>query len=865
MRPDGAQKRSRSLLTASFLRWLTRGGASLLAALCLAAIPFLVLEVRDRLDALERANSDNSQWVMMQAEVEVLRLQAAIAVARENPSHAQLEEVRRWFNILYSRVSMLEESPVYAPLIATPDYSDSHRLLRDWLDTTVPLIDGPDPALAASLEEKSRALPEIRAAARKMTLNALSDFAAQSDMNRESIASTLVSLAFVVGLLLVAATAAAIIMARQFTRSQAQARELGQTGARLATIVATSADAIVVTDRDGTITTFNPAAVTIFGLPAAQALGRNAFRALFDEAPDGPQQTALLAMLRDPATANTPLRIEIDARRADGRSFPAEVSLARARTGPDGNEWLVVAFVRDISDRRAAERDLTRALDRALAGERAKADFLAVMSHEMRTPLSGLMGSMELMRQTGLTPEQAALMDILHASGEILLGHVNSVLDISRAEAGAIRPESADFDLDRLVDEVIANQSGLATAAGNRLQAIPLSGPIGMVRGDRGRLAQILLNLVGNAVKFTRNGEITVETERLAPGAEGVPLVEFRVTDTGIGIEEADLDRIFDDFVTLDASYGRSAGGTGLGLGIARRLARAMGGEIGAESEPGEGSLFWLRLPLPPASGEAPATLPAALGDPLPDTPSRSILLVEDNPTNRFLLRRFLEAGGHRVTEAADGLEATAAAARASYDLILMDISMPRMDGIAATRAIRSGGGPSARTRILALTAHALPEEQARFRAAGMEATLSKPISQNDLLRAVAGRTPPPVPARDPTPLLDAATLADLTGHIGPGTARALIARLIEEADRVTAALARLDTDQDRDEVIRLCHQLSGSSGTFGTRRLRAILVAAESALKAGDTTSARSTLATLPQVWADTRTALDEAAAAYA
>ena len=835
--------------------------AALLGLALVLAITLLSVEVRDRLVALERANSDNSQWVFMQAEVEVLRLQAAVATAQDMPGSANLDDVRRWFNVLYSRIGLIQGSPIYTALLAGPDYAPRIALLRDYLDRNVALIDSPDPVLAAGLDDIARDLPEIRAVARSVTLDALSHFAADSDTNRESIARTLIRLAWLTGTLVLTLTIAAIILLAQIGRSQRQAEVLRQTGLRLSTIVATSADGIVVTGTDATIRDFNPAAEAIFGHRAADVIGRDALDLLFAGGRTTAQHTAFIEALRTPAPGSAPHRIEVDALRADGSVFPAEVSISRSAL--TGSEGLVVAFVRDISDRRVAERELTRALDPALAGEKAKAEFLAVMSHEMRTPLNGLIGSMDLMRRTGLSGAQADLMQVMENSGDILLGHVNAVLDLSRAEAGAIRPEAADFDLGQLVDEVVANQTGLATAAGNRITTVSLSGPLGMVRGDRGRLGQILLNLIGNAVKFTRSGTITIETERLPATPD---LVEIRVIDTGIGIAETDLDRIFEDFVTLDPSYGRSAGGTGLGLGIARRLARAMGGDIGAESEPGEGSLFWLRLPLPPASDattEAPA-LDMPTEDPDP-SPARNILLVEDNATNRFLLRRFLEAGGHRVTEASDGLEGIAAAGAEAFDLILMDISMPRMDGLAATRAIRASGGPSARTRILALTAHALPEEQARFRTAGMEATLTKPITQAALLRAVAELPPGPAALPDATSLVDPVILRELHGHVGSSTARTLLARLVAEADRIVATLTDLDVAARSDEALRLVHQLSGSSGTFGALRLRALLLAAEAALKTGDITTARLALAPLPGVWQATRAALNEAAEAFA
>ena len=870
------------MIRAAVTRWFRPGATVVLGLALLVSISLLVVEVSNRLTALERANSDNSQWVLMQAEVEVLRLQAAIIAARDTPDPARIEEVRRWFNVFYSRVKLIEESPIYATLLAGPDYAPHLARMRGYLDRTVPLIDSPDTTLAAGLDDVARDLPDVRASARSITLDALSDFAAQSDLNRESIARTLIRLALVTGTLVLSLSVAALVLFAQFGRSQAQAEALRQTGARLSTIVSTSADGIVVTDVDGTIRDINPAAEAIFGHRAADIQGRDALDLLFAGGRAAAQQTAFLQALRRPAPTPAPistptstpmappLRIEVDARRADGSVFPAEVSISRGDW--TDRDSLVVAFVRDISDRRAAERDLTRALDRALAGERAKADFLAVMSHEMRTPLNGLIGSMDLMRRTGLSAEQTELMGVMENSGDILLGHVNAVLDLSRAEAGAIRPEAADFDLDRLIGDVVANQSGLAAAAGNTMTTLSLSGAMGTVRGDRGRVGQILLNLVGNAVKFTRNGRITVETERLPASPAAPHLVEIRVADTGIGIAEEDLDRIFDDFVTLDPSYGRSAGGTGLGLGIARRLARAMGGEIGAESEPGEGSLFWLRLPLPPASTDTPAaaaTTPtpatSTTRDDAPAGPPRSVLLVEDNATNRFLLRRFLEAGGHRVTEASDGIDGIAAAGREAFDLILMDISMPRMDGLAATRAIRAGGGPSARARILALTAHALPEEQARFRAAGMEATLTKPIGQTALLRAVAGQSPRGADPSDKEPLVDPAIIGDLHRFIGTATARALILRMMDEAEQMVATLSRLNPEQDRDEIQRLCHQLAGSSGTFGVVRLRALLIAAEAALKADDPATVRLSLAPLAEVWPATRAALAAASDAFA
>lgn len=862
-----------------WLKSLRVAGAVAVVGVCVVAIMLLALDVKNRLRALEAANSDNTQWVMMQAEVEVLRLQSSVleVLTRDHPGDVApaLDEVRRWFNVIYSRVSMLEQSPVYAPLLKLDGYSDDHAILRRFLDTEVAAIDASDTVLLDELPRMAGLMPEVRAAARRLTLNALADFAAQSDMQRLSMSDTLVRLAVLTGALILMLSGLVVMMARLYRVSEVRAGEVRQTSARLATIIANSADGIVVTDRAGLILEFNPTAQAIFGRSREDVLGQSGPALLFAQGADGPHGRAFRAGTADMAAGHGPLRMEIDARRGDGSEFPAEVSIAVSQ--PEGGN-LVVAFVRDISERRKAQRDLTDALDRALAGEKAKAEFLAVMSHEMRTPLNGLIGSMDLMSQTTLTPEQAELLRIMETSGEILLGHVNSVLDISKAEAGAMHIVEARFDLDRLIDETVENQSGLAASRGTELAVVQLSGPLGEVMGDPGRIRQILLNLIGNAVKFTENGSVTVETESLIEAAQmaGRRLFEIRVIDTGIGISEENLTRIFEDFVTLDPTYGRVQGGTGLGLGIARRLAEAMGGEIGAESVEGEGSLFWLRLPLAVADAATmappPAQAPAASEvSPHPEADddraavALDILVVEDNEINRFLLRRYLEGAGHRVTEAVDGLQGVEVAQTRRFDAILMDISMPHLDGIAATERIRATGGASAGTRILALTAHALPEEQQRFRAVGMETGLTKPVSRTELLRrlshppAAASAMPTGAPALREMPVLDHRSLSELVEQIGQDTTVALIQRLLAEAELTVARIGASDGEAQHAELGRLAHRLAGTCGTFGTVRLRSALSALESAVKLNERDAIEQLRADVVPVWHDTRKALED------
>lgn len=858
-------RRSRA---AEVFRTLRLTGAIALVAVCIVAIGMLTLDVKDRLNALEQANSDNTQWVLMQSEVEVLRLQGAILSALGSPPPddmpASLDEVRRWFNVLYSRVSMLEQSSVYAPLLGKADYQDDHLVLRHFLDENVDLIDSSDDKLLAALHDLSLRLPPVRNAARQLTLKALTDFAAVSDAQRESMSDTLVRLAIMTAALFLLLAGTVIVLSRLYKVSETRAGELRNTGARLATIISNSADGIVVTDKSGAILEFNPAAQSIFLRRRDEVVGGSGLDLLFADGAQGRQGRALAEAMASMTDAREPLRMEIDALRGDGTTFPAEISIALSR--PAGGN-LVVSFVRDISDRRKAQRDLTDALDRALAGEKAKAEFLAVMSHEMRTPLNGLIGSMDLLGQSGLNDKQRELLSVMETSGDILLGHVNSVLDISKAEAGAIQIVEDRFDLDRLIEETVSNQTGLAASHGTRISVTRLSGPSGMVMGDSGRIRQILLNLVGNAVKFTKDGSITIETEVLADRdpKTGRNIYEFRVIDTGIGISEANLSRIFEDFVTVDASYGRSQGGTGLGLGIARRLAQAMGGNIGAESEEGEGSIFWLRLPLGQPLEDAvaePARGPRLRGDAeTPQGKPLNVLVVEDNEINRFLLRRYLEAAGHTVTEAVDGMNGVEVAQGAAFDAILMDISMPRMDGVEATTRIRASSGPSARARILALTAHALPEEQQRFRSVGMETGLTKPVDRVALLRSLAG-TGTEAGAGDAAPsasdVLNLENLNELVEQIGQEMAATLIQRLVEEGEGMVGRIVTLVDPLHDGEVARIAHQLAGTCGTFGTTQLRYVLSGIEQAIKQGDPDALHRHRATLAAIWKATRAALE-------
>jgi len=369
------------------------------------------------------------------------------------------------------------------------------------------------------------------------------------------------------------------------------------------------------------------------------------------------------------------------------------------------------------------------------------------------------------------------------------------------------------------------------------------------------------LNLVGNAVKFTRNGQISVEIERLGDRN----LTEIRVRDTGIGIPQADQARIFDDFVTLDATYARRASGTGLGLGIVKRIVQQMGGTLEVESQENRGSTFRVLLPLV-VLDEASAVPLLVLTEPrmVKRGPNRTVtLVVEDNEFNRVIVREMLAKEGHEVVEARDGIEGIALAAGRKFDLILMDISMPRVDGLQAARSILSGQGASRKTPIVAMTAHALAEETERFRAGGMVAVLVKPITREALKavlqRGVVGQDPGGA-TRSAADLLDRNTLDALARDLGLAKSRDLLTAFRLEAETTVARVDNLADKSTFDQnVQRDLHRLMGSAGIFGASALQTLLSTVETALKTGAIEQARTILCGLRPTWQATEAALQE------
>jgi|GEM_PF-3107496 len=652
---------------------------------------------------------------------------------------------------------------------------------------------------------------------------------------------TLISAAMILSALLITGTAILLVSRQLITvRSQHIALKREQQDAlaarsQLEMAIGAISDGFCHFDAEGRLTLFNRTFLRLYpdiadqiypGADLEKILRTGTERGYFVDA-IGREEEWLRDHLACLAQPDAPRELQL----ADGRWLRAV-----DRRTPDGG---LVGLRTDITDQKEREQHLVEAREAADAANGAKSQFLAQMSHEIRTPMNGIVGMAGLLVDANLPAEQHQQVAVIVESAHALLRLINDILDFSRLEAGRMSLEPLAYNLTDTLADVVDLVRPQAAARGLDIETEMAADLPVWLFGDQGRLRQVLLNLLGNAVKFTSDGGISIFA-RCLPAEQGSGLqqpeqLEISVTDTGIGIPLDVQQRLFQQFEQGSAGIHQRYGGSGLGLAICHRIIDAMAGQIGVESEPGQGSRFWFRVPLQRAS--APRSAASAMAAPkAPANQSRRlrILVAEDNQTNQRVLGSMLDRLGHSYQTVANGLEAVQMAADGMFDVILMDVQMPEMDGVEATRAIRAQGGALATLPIIAVTANVLVGDAETYLAAGMNDVLAKPIQSAalaNLLAKIASQTPhAPVSATDQAPpiidssaewrQIDIAVAADMIDAIGEEALPSVLADFTRDVQKRLEDMAIALAERDPTRLRTAVHALSSLVGTFGLSQL---------------------------------------------
>ncbi len=834
----------------------------LLICLILSAISLIVsvFDFQARLDEVDAADSDNQGWLISQLEVDHRNLLAAVfsslittSDAGPDLSEAELANVVRKFDIYYSRINAVEAS--LDTLHLPESLSDRMAFLRQDLQSLTTVVDSLTIEDASILAEVAEQLAQSQAAVRDLTTGALQVFTENTSTARERKGQLSRRFQIQSFVLLGMMVLSSFLAVRLWTDLEERSAMVHRASDTISKAYDASQSAVFVLDSQGRLLHNNKASRKIFELNfedlikdpiidcIAPARHRSFFRELFNE----------LAVDSNHPVLKTTLQ-RTWAVRASGEEFPVEVSLTRDENFMD--EPIFIAYVTDISEQVLSEQKIEAALDEAEKSAAAKSMFLATMSHEMRTPLHGVIASLDLMDEKALKDEDGVLLKTARDCAQRALAQINDVLEMTRL--GASSEAQSEFVPQDVVGGIVEELRPLATEHGNEINLVLTGKSDGRYLGAAMAFSRAISNLAGNAVKFTSNGKIDVRLNFQKVDGD-TTRVDVQISDDGPGIPVEHQARIFDEFETL-AQYKHSLrSGTGLGLAIARTAVDRLGGSLTLESEPGAGSLFSFAIELAPAPEPAKEPKATETAGAEMNYIRAKTLVVDDNEINRVLLCQMLKRLGHEVDTANDGVEAVIKARSQCFDVILMDVSMPVLDGFEATRQIRAEG-PSKDALVIGVTAY-LDQDEPRLQSSGMDDVLTKPLALSTLKTALetylSAHMISDIP-REPVEETEGGHLSDLQDLVGAETAVALFRQALDDAQEAIEAMKMPDASSE--SIAQKVHYAIGPTMMVGLRDLGQTFSKAENAAAVNDRSAIRDLVPSATTMLAAARSMLETA-----
>lgn len=782
-----------------------------------------------------------TRWHSSEFEIQVADLDSILT---ENIANVDLQRdaIRQKINIVLSRLFVLKNNPYLLNFWQNPGLGASGLIPLFQFETrAIAIADKPAQITPSDLLDLRDILRKARPVVRKISLRGVELAAAQSTKRRTKFARQLTwTGGFAIGFLIMLASLL-LLMDLMLLSAMRRAAALTASSRQLAATVAGSLDAIVIADSFSKIIEYNASAEGVFGWTRKEIIGRTMEDIFLPEGLRDAYKNAMnQPLLQDRSEAIYPTRFELSGRRKNGEEFPVELNMTFVKRNDDA---IFMAYIRDVSDRKITEKALIEARDRAESADKAKSQFLAVMSHEMRTPLAGIVGIMDLLKTTKLSQKQDRYIQIATSSSKVLLDHINEALNITRIDVGKLELSSQEFNLPDLAETLVEVLEPLSNQKNLDLRLQLANNIESNFMGDSHRIRQILTNLLGNAIKFTDQGNINFSIT----GSDGpeTSFVHFIISDTGLGIAPENHQKIFEEFVAITQGDQSQVRGDGLGLHISRKIARLMGGDIMVKSDIGKGAEFTLSLPLERVRKiDGKVAKPASF--PHKENQNLSILVVEDNNVNREVLGDMLKGLGHSVSRATNGVEALDCANIQSFDIIFMDINMPVMDGIETTHRIRADSKLNSKACIVGLTAHGSDEFGEEAQQAGMDNFFTKPIRLEALRKIISD-----IVSNDQFAVIDefSPVLTELFETLGREKVLRIGEKFFEELDVFIQQSIDGVFAEDHVALVEATHKMKGAAVLLGQNVLETPLDQLECHTLEGDVTDLTNSIQSLRNI----------------